>query len=41
MKIVYAGTPEFAVAPLKAILESGFEIVGVIKRTNRRVEREF
>ena len=35
MKIVYAGTPEFAVAPLKAILESGFEIVGVITQADK------
>lgn len=35
MKIVYAGTPEFAVAPLKAILDSGFEIVGVITQADK------
>ena len=29
MKIVFAGTPEFALAPLKAVVESGFEVVGV------------
>lgn len=30
MKIVYMGTPEFAVAPLQSLLESGYEVVGVI-----------
>ena len=35
MKIVYAGTPKFAVAPLKAIVESGFEIVGVITQADK------
>lgn len=35
MKIVYAGTPEFAVAPLKAILESGFQVVGVITQADK------
>ena len=35
MKIVYAGTPEFAVAPLKAILENGFEVVGVITQADK------
>ncbi|MBO5240634.1 MAG: methionyl-tRNA formyltransferase [Clostridia bacterium] len=35
MKIVYAGTPEFAVVPLKAILENGFEVVGVITQADK------
>lgn len=35
MKIVYAGTPEFAVVPLKAILESGFQVVGVITQADK------
>ncbi len=35
MKIVYAGTPEFAVAPLKALIENGFEIVGVITQADK------
>ena len=35
MKIVYAGTPEFAVAPLKAILENGFQVVGVITQADK------
>ncbi len=35
MKIVFAGTPEFAVAPLKNIIESGFEVVGVVTQTDK------
>ncbi len=35
MKIVFAGTPDFAVAPLKKIQESGFEIVGVITQIDK------
>ena len=35
MRIVYAGTPEFAVAPLKAILEKGFYVVGVITQSDK------
>ena len=35
MKIVFAGTPEFAVAPLQAIIDNGFEVVGVITQTDK------
>ena len=35
MKIVFAGTPDFAVAALKNILENGFEVVGVITQTDK------
>ncbi len=35
MKIVFAGTPDFAVAPLRKILESGYEVVGVITQTDK------
>ncbi|MBR3303732.1 MAG: methionyl-tRNA formyltransferase [Bacteroidales bacterium] len=30
LKIVYMGTPEFAVAPLKALLEAGYDIPAVV-----------
>lgn len=30
LKIVYMGTPEFAVAPLKALLDDGYNIKGVV-----------
>ncbi len=35
MKIVFAGTPEFAVAPLQKIMENGFEVVGVITQIDK------
>lgn len=35
MKIVYAGTPEFAVAPLQKIIEAGYEVVGVITQADK------
>lgn len=35
MKIVFAGTPAFAIAPLKKIIENGFEVVGVITQTDK------
>ena len=35
MKIVFAGTPEFAVAPLQKMIDSGFEVVGVITQTDK------
>lgn len=35
MKIVYAGTPRFAVAPLKKILEEGYEIAGVVVQPDK------
>jgi len=30
LTIVYMGTPEFAVAPLKALLDAGYRVVGVV-----------
>ena len=35
MKIVFAGTPDFAVPPLKKIYENGFELVGVITQIDK------
>ena len=35
MKIIFAGTPDFAVAPLKNIIDNGFEVVGVITQTDK------
>ena len=35
MKIVFAGTPEFAVAPLQNIIDSGFDVVGVITQADK------
>ncbi len=35
MKIVFAGTPDFATLPLQNIIESGFEVVGVITQADK------
>ena len=35
MKIIFAGTPDFAVAPLKKLKENGFDIVGVITQIDK------
>ena len=32
MKIIYMGTPDFAVAPLEAILKAGHEVTAVVKQ---------
>ena len=40
MKIVYAGTPSFAVAPLRSILESGYEVVAVITQQDKPAGRK-
>lgn len=41
MRIVYLGTPDFAVLPLKTIFESGkYEIVGVVSNKDKPVGRK-
>ncbi|MBQ9081113.1 MAG: methionyl-tRNA formyltransferase [Clostridia bacterium] len=40
MKIVYAGTPDFAVAPLHAIINAGHEVVAVITQEDKPVGRK-
>lgn len=35
MKIVFAGTPEFALAPLQAIVDGGFSVVGVVTQADK------
>jgi len=40
VKIVYAGTPSFAVEPLKRLVESGAQIVGVITQIDKPVGRK-
>ncbi|MGN0811907.1 MAG: methionyl-tRNA formyltransferase [Candidatus Coproplasma sp.] len=40
MKIVYAGTPEYAVAPLKALIDAGEEVVAVITQPDKPVGRK-
>jgi methionyl-tRNA formyltransferase len=39
MKIVFMGTPDFAVASLNALLEAGFDIVGVITAPDKPAGR--
>ena len=39
MRIIYMGTPEFAVAPLKALVEGGYEIVAVITMPDKPAGR--
>lgn len=40
MRIAYAGTPEYAVAPLKALLDNGEEVVAVITQPDKYVGRK-
>lgn len=40
MKVLYAGTPELAVAPLNALLKAGHEIVAVLTREDAPVGRK-
>ena len=40
MKIVYAGSPEYAVAPLKALLDAGKQIIAVITQPDKPVGRK-
>ncbi|WP_251621007.1 methionyl-tRNA formyltransferase [Odoribacter lunatus] len=35
LRIVYMGTPDFAVLPLKKIIEAGFEVVGVVTNPDK------
>ena len=35
MKIVYAGTPDFATAPLQYIIDAGYKVVGVITQADK------
>jgi len=39
MKIVYIGTPAFAVPPLQSLLTAGHDVVGVITRTDKPAGR--
>lgn len=40
MKIVYAGSPEYAVAPLKALIDAGKDVVAVITQPDKPVGRK-
>ena len=39
MRVVYMGTPDFAVLPLKKICEAGHEVVGVYTQPDRQKGR--
>lgn len=39
LSIVYMGTPEFAVAPLKALLDAGYTVVGVVTAPDKPAGR--
>ena len=40
MRIVYMGTPDFAVLPLKALVENNYEVVGVFTQPDKPVGRK-
>lgn len=35
MKVVYMGTPDFAVPPLRALVKAGYEVVGVVTQPDK------
>lgn len=39
MRIVFAGTPDFAATALKALLEAGYNLVGVYSQPDRPAGR--
>jgi methionyl-tRNA formyltransferase len=39
MRLVYMGTPQFAVGPLRALAEAGHDIAGVVTRTDKPAGR--
>ena len=40
MKIIYLGTPDFAVLPLQKLVENGFNVVAVVSQPDRPVGRK-
>ncbi|WP_129657749.1 methionyl-tRNA formyltransferase [Rothia halotolerans] len=40
MRVLYAGTPEIAVAPLEALIEAGHDVVGVLTRPDAPLGRK-
>ncbi len=40
MKIVYMGTPDFAVAPLNALIDNNYDVVGVFTQPDKPVGRK-
>jgi methionyl-tRNA formyltransferase len=39
MRVLFWGTPEFATAPLRALIGEGFDVVGVVTQPDRAVGR--
>ena len=39
LRIVFMGTPEFAVESLKALVENGYNVVGVVTQPDKPVGR--
>ena len=39
MRVLFWGTPEFAVPPLRALIGEGFDVVGVVTQPDRPVGR--
>ncbi|MDB4913125.1 MAG: Methionyl-tRNA formyltransferase [Gemmatimonadetes bacterium] len=39
MRVLFWGTPEFATAPLRALIGEGFDVVGVVTQTDKPVGR--
>ena len=39
MRVLFWGTPEFATAPLRALLGEGFDVVGVVTQPDKPVGR--
>ena len=39
LRIIYMGTPDFAVLPLKKIVEAGFQVVGVVTNPDKPAGR--
>ena len=35
MRVVFMGTPEFAVPPLKALLDAGYDVVGAFTQPDK------
>ncbi|MFH0803672.1 MAG: methionyl-tRNA formyltransferase, partial [Candidatus Tagabacteria bacterium] len=40
LKIVFLGTPEFSVKPLEALVNAGYQIIGVITGPDKPVGRK-
>ncbi|MBO5663723.1 MAG: methionyl-tRNA formyltransferase, partial [Bacteroidales bacterium] len=39
LRIIYMGTPDFAVAPLQALVEGGYKVVAVVTMPDKAIGR--